>query len=465
MSKELKIAELIEKWAPVLNDERFPKINSRNRLGTTARLLENQFAGAAPGTLSNVEPAKSLLEALPTNIMGASSATPSTGNIDIYNPVLVSMLRRTIPNLIAYDMVGVQPMTGPTGLIFSFKPRANSQVGVEVWGPNGLGEANTSFSASSFANSIHSGSSNSEWVLQTGLDPSSNSDPTFSNYTVTKALKTDALEMFGKDATTAFNEMAFTIESNLVEAKGRGLAAGFTRELQQDLRAVHGLDAETELANILTQQILFDINREVVRSINISATIGAQNGVASAGTFNLDVDSDGRWSVEKFKGLIFRLEREANAIAKSTRRGKGNWLICSSDVASALRMTGLLEYNPQLAVDLAVDDTGNTFAGVLNGSIRVYIDPYFVPSAGREYATIGYKGSSEFDAGMFYCPYVPLEHYQAVDPLSFQPRLGYKTRYGLVPNPFAVADASSNFAISFANSNRYFRRFSVLNLT
>jgi hypothetical protein len=420
-------------------------------------MLENQtkFMQGASRTGGGHKVQASLLgEDVPTNVMGASSATSSTGGIDIYNPVLISMVRRCVPNLIAYDLIGVQPMTGPTGLIFAFRPRYDSQTGTEAL----YTEANTGWSATARGNAAHL-ASNSQWIGHTGTSPAlANS----TNYTYQPGFDTAFSEMLGKDDGNLFNEMAFTIESVNVTAKARGLRAGYTRELAQDLRAVHGLDAEGELANIISQQIMFDINREVIRMINVSATIGAQDGTNVAGTFNLDIDSDGRWSVEKFKGLIFQLEREANAIAKATRRGKGNFVLCGSDTASALKMSGLLVYNPSMATDLNVDDTGNTFAGILNGSLRVYIDPYFVSSSNVEYATVGYKGANQFDSGLFYCPYVPLEMYTAVDPRSYQPSIAFKTRYGTIANPFATTAADGT--INFTNKNIYYRRLGVSNL-
>jgi hypothetical protein len=458
--------KLLKKWSPVLNEDSLPKIKDKTRMLTTVLMMENQVKHFKEEfrTGGGYKPKTLLGEDIPTNFMGTSSATHGTGGIDIYNPVLISLLRRTVPNLIAYDLVGVQPMTGPTGLIFAFRPRYANQSGPETW----FGEANTDFSASPNGNSAFLANSQL-YVVQTGLSPALANSTNYANssdansYSVQHGLTTALSEALGT-ANNTFNEMAFTIESVQVTAKARGLRAGYTRELAQDLRTVHGLDAETELANILAQQILFDINREVIRTVNIVAVPGAQSGTAVAGQFNLDIDSDGRWSVEKFKGLLFRFEREANAIAKATRRGKGNFILCGSDTASAMRMTGLLDYNPQLAVDLQVDDTGNTFAGTLNGSIKVYIDPYFQSSGGYEYATMGYKGASQFDAGIFYTPYIPLEQYSAVDPLSFQPSIGYKTRYGLVTNPFAQPVGSVDGTI-VAGQNIYYRRIAILNLT
>jgi len=375
--------------------------------------------------------------------MGSSSSTAGDGSVDIYDPVLISLVRRAAPNLIAYDICGVQPMTGPTGLIFAMRSRYKTQAGTEAL----FNEANTAF-----PNTAQS---------QTGASPADLSGGT--EYTRGTGFTTAEAEALGDGAGQAFQEMAFSIEKVAVTARSRALKAEYTMELAQDLKAVHGLDAEQELANILSTEILAEINREVVRTINLTATVGAQENVTTAGTFNLDVDANGRWSVEKFKGLMFQLERESNAIAKATRRGKGNVLICSSDVASALQMAGVLDYTPALASNnLQVDDTGNTFAGVLNGRIKVYIDPYFAATTGTHYATIGYKGTSAFDAGLFYCPYVPLQMVRAVGQDSFQPKIGFKTRYGMVANPFATSAADGTLA--FANKNIYYRRIAITNL-
>ena len=402
-------------------------------------------------------------EASPTNAMGGSAA-PSTspaGNVDLFDPVLISLVRRSMPNLIAYDVCGVQPMTGPTGLIFAMRARYSGQAGTEAL----YNEADTSFSASASGNNASKAVIDGEGnpgVGQAGTDPTTRA--VGNTYSVEAGMSTTAAEALGDGAANAFNEMAFSIEKVSVTAVSRALKAEYTMELAQDLKAIHGLDAETELSNILSAEILAEINREVVRTINYTATAGAQDNVASSGTFNLDVDSNGRWSVERFKGLIFQIERDANAIAKDTRRGKGNIMICSSDVASALQMAGVLDYTPALSANLNVDDTGNTFAGVLNGRIRVYIDPYFSSSAGNQYYTIGYKGSSAFDAGIFYCPYVPLQMVRAVGEDTFQPKIGFKTRYGMVANPFAQGATAGNGTISFNNKNVYYRLVAVSNL-
>jgi hypothetical protein len=434
---------LMKKWAPVIDHPDLAPVKDSHKRAVLAQLLENQeIDGRTNSSAGYRSPMSLLAEDQPTNSMGGSSSTASAGDIDIYDPVLISLVRRAAPNLIAYDICGVQPMTGPTGLIFAMRSRYSGQAGTEAL----FNEANTGFSGVA--------------ADQTGSTPAL---ANATNYTVQTGLTTAVAEGLGGGGSNAdFNEMAFSIEKISVVAKSRALKAEYSMELAQDLKAVHGLDAEQELANILSTEILAEINREVVRQINISATVGAQENVATGGTFDLDVDANGRWSVEKFKGLMFQLERESNAIAKATRRGKGNVMICSSDVASALQMAGVLDYTPALANNLQVDDTGNTFAGVLNGRIKVYIDPYFAASSGVHYATIGYKGTSAFDAGMFYCPYVPLQMVRAVGQDSFQPRIGFKTRYGMVANPFATTAADG--VISFSNKNIYYRRFAITNL-
>ena len=402
-------------------------------------------------------------EASPANAMGASSSVAGDGNVDIFDPVLISLVRRSMPNLIAYDIAGVQPMTGPTGLIFAMRARYTSQGGAEAL----YNEADTDFSKSASGNTL-SGFARDEstgdgvTTGQTGTDPTARVSA--NGYTVATGMSTARAEALGDAANNGFQQMAFSIEKVSVTAVSRALKAEYTMELAQDLKAVHGLDAETELSNILSAEILSEINREVVRTVNYTATSGAQDNTAVAGTFNLDVDSNGRWSVERFKGMIFQIEREANQIAKDTRRGKGNILICSSDVASALQMAGVLDYTPALSSNLNVDDTGNTFAGVLNGRIRVYIDPYFSSAAGNQYFTVGYKGSSAFDAGLFYCPYVPLQMVRAVGEETFQPKIGFKTRYGMVANPFAKGGSAGNGSIAFADKNVYYRLVGVSNL-
>jgi hypothetical protein len=433
--------ELVKKWQPVLEHADLPDIKDPHKRQVVATLLENQEHAARESSAgSGGYSMPSLLgEAAPQNAMGGSSSTASDGSIDIFDPVLISLVRRSMPNLIAYDICGVQPMTGPTGLIFALRSRFSKQDGDEAL----FNEANTSHSATG---SLTANTANFGGVLdgaagssQAGNDPTSRASG--SGYTLHQGMSTSTAEALGDSAANSFAEMAFSVEKVSVTAVSRALKAEYTMELAQDLKAIHGLDAETELANILSAEILSEINREVVRTINYTATAGAQQNTTTAGTFDLDVDSNGRWSVERFKGLIFQIERDANQIAKATRRGKGNLLICGSDVASALQMAGVLDYTPALSANLNVDDTGNTFAGVLNGRIRVYVDPYFSSSSGSQYYTIGYKGASAFDAGLFYCPYVPLQMVRAVGENTFQPKIGFKTRYGMVANPFATSNA------------------------
>jgi len=456
--------DLQKKWQPVLEHPELDTIKDSHRRAVTATLLENQERAAREGSNGSggySEP--SLLgEAAPTNAMGASSSVAGDGNVDIFDPVLISLVRRSMPNLIAYDVAGVQPMTGPTGLIFAMRPQYAAQGGDEAL----YNEALTSFSASS-NNSVGAANINpgrdqaaGAGTVQTGADPTARASG--SGYTVTPGMSTSTAEALGDASGNHFSEMAFSIEKVAVTAVSRALKAEYTMELAQDLKAIHGLDAETELSNILSAEILAEINREVVRTINYTATAGAQQNVTTTGTFDLDVDANGRWSVERFKGLVFQIEREANQIAKSTRRGKGNIMICGSDVASALQMAGVLDYTPALSANLNVDDTGNTFAGVLNGRMKVYVDPYFASASGNQYVTVGYKGSSAFDAGLFYCPYVPLQMVRAVGDQSFQPKIGFKTRYGIVANPFATSAA--NGVISSQQKNIYYRIMTVANL-
>ena len=453
--------DLQKKWQPVIEHPDLGEIKDPHRRAVTATLLENQEKASREAAFgSGGYQMPSLLgEAAPTNAMGASSSTASAGAVDIFDPVLISLVRRSMPNLIAYDVCGVQPMTGPTGLIFAMRPQYSSQGGAEAL----YNEANTTHSASAAANtnsrSVIDGSAGD---VQAGSDPTARA--TGSGYTVTTGMTTAEAEALGDGSTNAFGEMAFSIEKVAVTAVSRALKAEYTMELAQDLKAIHGLDAETELSNILSAEILAEINREVVRTINYTATTGAQDNTTTAGTFDLDVDANGRWSVERFKGLVFQLEREANQIAKSTRRGKGNILICGSDVASALQMAGVLDYTPALSANLNVDDTGNTFAGVLNGRMKVYVDPYFTSASGNQYATVGYKGSSAFDAGLFYCPYVPLQMVRAVGENTFQPKIGFKTRYGMVANPFATTAADGSISTAVNDKNIYYRIVTVANL-
>ena len=472
---------LQEKWAPILDHEGTDKIQDSHRRMVTAVLLENQEKALR-------EEREFLSEDVPTNNTGSSGgtagfsagATPG-GPVAGFDPVLISLIRRAMPNLVAYDLAGVQPMNGPTGLIFAMRSRFTSQTGDEAL----FNEADTAFSAvgaGATDSGIGSGYTQNEGsntganvgfgTTQSGsggnpalLNPTSGSPANQAAYKTGRGMDTEKSEALGDGSGPNFNEMAFSIEKVTVTAKSRALKAEYSLELAQDLKAIHGLNAEAELANILSTEILAEINREVIRSIYKVAEAGAQANVASGGTFDLDIDSNGRWSVEKFKGLIFQIERDANAIAQRTRRGKGNMILCSADVASALTMAGVLDYTPALNANLNVDDTGNTFAGVLQGKYRVYIDPYSSNVSADQYYVVGYKGSSPYDAGLFYCPYVPLQMVRAVGQDTFQPKIGFKTRYGLVANPFAEGDVSSQGLGRLAvNSNRYYRRVRVQNL-
>ena len=426
---------LQEKWQPILEHSDLPKIEDNYKRAVTAVILENQEKAL-------FEEGQALEEAAPLNATGGSAVAN-------WNPILISLVRRAMPNLVAYDICGVQPMTGPTGLIFAMKARYNDYPSVGREGKTEAlhAEADTKYS-------------NDNQVVADGPLATRNSDPFNGNYaTDTGAgMSTADAEALGDvESSNGFAQMAFTIEKATVTAKSRALKAEYTLELAQDLKAIHGLDAESELANILSSEILAEINREVIRNVNIQAKTGAA-ATASAGTFNLDVDANGRWSVEKFKGLLFQIERESNFIAKDTRRGKGNFILCSSDVASALSMAGVLDYAPALNTNLNVDDTGNTFAGILNGRVKVYVDPY----AGVDYLTVGYRGTNPYDAGMFYCPYVPLQMVRAVGENTFQPKIGFKTRYGMVSNPFVGATPASGLAS--AGTNQYYRKFAVSNI-
>ena len=443
-----------KKWQPVLEHPDLPKVQDSYRRAVTATILENQERAMK-------EDASFLNEAAPTNSTGSAVAN--------WDPILISLVRRAMPNLIAYDIAGVQPMTGPTGLIFAMRSRYTSQTGNEAL----FDEADTDFSARNAAGDSTSGQSAGG---HSGTNPGLLNDSPAGTYTKGEAMTTGTAEALGDASGNQFAEMAFSIEKSTVTARSRALKAEYTMELAQDLKAIHGLDAETELANILSAEILSEINREVVRSVYINAEKGAStNGGAAVnttteGVFDLDTDSNGRWSVERFKGLMFQVEREANVIAQRTRRGKGNMIICSSDVASALQMAGVLDYAPALNNNLNIDDTGNTFAGVLNGRFKVYIDPYSANNVAKQYFVVGYKGTSPYDAGMFYCPYVPLQMVRAVGQDTFQPKIGFKTRYGLIANPFAETGAVASGAVSGitdsgnANSNRYYRRVQVANL-
>jgi len=457
------LSEAIQnKWQPVLDHPDLPKITDSYKRAVTSVILENQEKALK-------EDAAFLSEAAPSNATGAS--------IQNWNPILISLVRRAMPNLIAYDICGVQPMSGPTGLIFAMRSRYSTQGGTEAL----FDEADTDFSGRNAAGSSVDGFSS---TAHSGENPAVLNDSPIPgagpNYTVGTGMTTAAAEALGDASGNAFAEMAFSIEKSTVTAKSRALKAEYTMELAQDLKAIHGLDAETELSNILSAEILAEINREVVRTIYRTAEVGAADNdnsnaainTTTAGIFDLDTDSNGRWSVERFKGLMFQLERDANTIAQRTRRGKGNIIICSSDVASALQMAGVLDYAPALNNNLNVDDTGNTFAGVLNGRYKVYIDPYSAnlssnASPAKQYYVVGYKGTSPYDSGLFYCPYVPLQMVRAVGQDSFQPKIGFKTRYGLVANPFAGASSASAITadgVGNNNANRYYRRVQVTNI-
>lgn len=434
--------DLMKKWAPILEHESLPSIKDNYRKEVTAVLLENQEREMS-------KQAGILSEAVPTNSGGTGLAQgwsgATTDNVAGLDPVLISLVRRSMPQMIAYDICGVQPMTQPTGLIFAMKSRYATQGGPEAL----FNEADTDHSGTG----THAGS-NPNALTASGY--------VGSNWNTGTGNSTAAAEALGTDGGGAFGEMAFSIERTSVTAKTRALKAEYSIELAQDLKAVHGLDAEGELSNILSSEILAEINREVVRTVYRSAKVGAQVGTAVAGTFDLDVDSNGRWSVEKFKGLLFQIEREANAIGQQTRRGRGNFILCSADVASALAMAGVLDYAPALSTNLNVDDTSTTFAGVLNGKYKVYVDPYAANVSADQFFTVGYKGTSAFDAGIFYCPYVPLQLVRAIDPNSFQPKIGFKTRYGMVSNPFVALDGGNTDLAT--GTNYYYRRVKVTNL-
>ena len=429
-----------KKWQPVLEHADLPKIGDSYKRAVTATILENQERAMK-------EDNAFLSEAAPTNSTGAS--------ISNWDPILISLVRRAMPNLIAYDIAGVQPMTGPTGLIFAMRSRYDAQNGTEAL----FDEADTDFSGRNKAGSAVDGFST---TAHSGTNPEVLNDSPAGTYTTGTAMSTAAAEALGDASGNSFAEMAFSIEKSTVTAKSRALKAEYTMELAQDLKAIHGLDAETELANILSAEILAEINREVLRTVNRTAVLGADTAnVAVKGIFNVNTDSDGRWLAERAKGLIVQIEREANAIAKATRRGKGNYIVCSSDVASILAASGMLDYSPALSTNLNVDDTGNTFAGVLNGKFKVYVDPYAGPAASgnvsQDYVTVGFRGSNPYDAGVFYCPYVPLTMVKAIGENDFQPRIGFKTRYGMVANPFVATDGS----VGADRANPYFRIFRV----
>ena len=455
---------LQEKWSPLLNYEGLDPIKDAHRKAVTAQLLENQ-------EIALREEKEFLREDAPANSVGNGGFTSSGGQtVAGFDPGLISLIRRAMPNLVAYDLAGVQPMTGPTGLIFAMRSRFSTQDGTEAL----FNEPNSAFSSQNNSGNLTSGFSGGSVGMGTtggtGLTDASNpaalnpeGSQSATTYPTGQGMRTDESEALGDAAANSFNEMAFSIEKITVTAKSRALKAEYSLELAQDLKAIHGLNAEAELANILSTEILAEINREVIRTIYKVAESGAQTNVATAGAFDLDTDSNGRWSVEKFKGLIFQIERDANAIAQRTRRGKGNMILCSADVASALTMAGVLDYTPALNANLNVDDTGNTFAGVLAGKYRVYIDPFSANLAADQYYVAGYKGTSPYDAGLFYCPYVPLQMVRAVGQDTFQPKIGFKTRYGIVANPFAEGTTVGAGRLQ-SNANRYYRRVKVQNL-
>ena len=460
---------LQEKWAPILDYSGLDEIKDSHRRAVTAILLENQE--------KELREAREFLYEAPTNFtastagaagFGGSAQGFSAGPTAGFDPVLISLIRRSMPNLVAYDLCGVQPMNGPTGLIFAMRSRYNNQSGTEAF----YNEVDSAFSGqdsgfnvtSGFtAGNVGMGTTTQQGTNPGILDGTAPQTGDATTYNVGQGMRTDSAEDLGQGTGDHFNQMAFSIEKVTVTAKSRALKAEYSLELAQDLKAIHGLNAEAELANILSTEILAEINREIIRTIYNVAKPGAQANVATSGTFDLDVDSNGRWSVEKFKGLIFQIERDANAIAQTTRRGKGNMILCSADVASALTMAGVLDYTPALNANLNVDDTGNTFAGVLQGKYRVYIDPYAANVSANQFYVVGYKGSSPYDAGLFYCPYVPLQMVRAVGENTFQPKIGFKTRYGLVANPFAEGATVGQGALN-RNANAYYRRVKVTNL-
>jgi len=450
----LLVEQTEKKWASIIDHPDCEPIADSHRRQVTAMVLENQEK-----ELMKEQNSGMLLEAAPVNQTG--------GNIGNYDPILISLVRRAVPQMIAFDVAGVQPMTGPTGLIFALRARyattsaaspgliakANQAAGATSPGEALFDEADTDYSA--FAQDAGS-------TTHAGTDAGAAA-------TIPKTgMSTATAEALGDASTNAFAQMGFTIDKITVTAVSRALKAEYTMELAQDLKAIHGLDAETELANILSSEILAEINREVIRTIYSSAELGAQINTAAAGTFNLDTDSNGRWMVEKWKGLLFAIERDANAVGQRTRRGRGNLIITSADVASALNQSGVLDYSPAMKTGINVDDTSTTFAGVLQGRYKVYVDPYMNNVAAAQYYVVGYRGTSPFDAGLFYCPYVPLQMVRAVGENSFQPKIGFKTRYGMVANPFATTAGAGavdiDGTLAAANGNRYYRKVIVTNL-
>ena len=477
---------LTEKWDPVLSHEGTGAIKDNYKKAVTAVLLEN-----TEKTLREergmINEASNTAGAIGTNALSGSGLGTQTGGLAGFDPVMISLIRRAMPNLVAYDICGVQPMSGPTGLIFAMKAHYQEQGSALRAGPEALfHEADSSFSASSAGPGAYNqtnaaggddthprGDNGATDANPALLNDTSGGGTTAANYERGETgVARNVAETLGSGS-TLFNEMSFSIEKTSVTAKTRALKAEYTLELAQDLKAIHGLDAEQELANLLSSEILAEINREVVRTVYTVAKQGAQNNVANAGVFDLDVDSNGRWSVEKFKGLMFQIERDANAIAQQTRRGKGNFIITSADVASALAMSGTLDYSSGLQGSGGpsigeVDDTGNLLVGTMNGRIKVYVDPYSANVSNTHYYVAGYKGSSPYDAGLFYCPYVPLQMLRSVDPATFQPKIGFKTRYGMVANPFVTQDGTGTGTPDAEalthNKNQYYRRVRVANL-
>ena len=465
---------LQEKWAPVLNHGGLPEIKDAYRKQVVATLLENQERA--------VREEYGMLNEVAVNSLGASSISPAgsalsstnTAGLAGFDPILISLIRRSMPNLVAYDIAGVQPMSGPTGLIFAMRARYEAQDGAEALYYEPDEAFSTNYDATQGAYSVRNASGSGGDAE--GNNPAVLNDGTPGTYEVARGMSRETSETLG-EANKLFREMSFSIEKTSVTAKTRALKAEYTLELAQDLKAIHGLDAEQELANLLSSEILAEINREIIRTVYTVALPGAQNDVATQGTFDLDIDSNGRWMAEKFKGLLFQIQRDANAIGQLTRRGKGNFMICSADVASAMSMAGMLDYAPALNTTLNVDDTGNVFAGVLQGGIRVYIDPFGAPiysqsQAAKHYYVMGYKGTSPYDAGLFYCPYVPLQMVRSINPDTFQPKIGFKTRYGMVSNPFVsttnsngIAGATPDGQTLTPNTNQYYRRVKVINLT
>ena len=476
--------QLQEKWAPLLDYEGLDPIKDSHRRSVTAVLLENQEKFLKEESAFNNGINLLDEQVAPTNVANAAGASggygsgaAAAGPVAGFDPVLISLIRRAMPNLVAYDLAGVQPMSGPTGLIFAMRSRYTSQSGNETF----YDEVNSAFSGQAkglgltagYADGpVGFGTTNQTGTNPSALNPVGTASTNTGVYNVGEGMVTGDAEALRGTGNQAFQQMAFSIEKVTVTAKSRALKAEYSLELAQDLKAIHGLNAEAELANILSTEILAEINREVIRTIYKVAEQGAVSNTATAGIFDLDIDSNGRWSVEKFKGLLFQIERDANAIAQRTRRGKGNMILCSADVASALTMAGILDYTPALNANLNVDDTGNTFAGTINGKFRVYIDPYAAnlgsttntaTQNGNQYYVCGYKGSSPYDAGIFYCPYVPLQMVRAVGENSFQPKIGFKTRYGIVANPFAEGTEQGLGRLRL-NANRYYRRVAVKNL-